>query len=90
MARGKKASAPPTVEQASKIKLLTPPHKFFGELLRLPQAATLAGMTVQGMRKAVNQGLIGVYRIDDVYFVSRQDALSYQPDSDRGRPRSKQ
>ncbi len=88
----KKSSQPVSKNkaQAETLKLLEIKCDIVKHLLRIPNAAKVAGMTVNGLRKAVRQGLIGVYRIDDELFVHRHDVINYQPTSPSGRPRSRQ
>ena len=82
-------AAPDTTGQAENLRLLEIKCKIVQHLVRIPNAAELAGMTVNGLRKAIKQGLIGVYQIDDELFVHRQDVSNYQPSSASGRPRSR-
>lgn len=56
-------------------------------LLPLPEAAELAGVREQWLRKLVQAGRVKGVRIGTRYFVDREDAAAFERHPSRGRPR---
>ena len=56
-------------------------------LLPLPEAAELAGVREQWLRKLVQAGRVKGVRIGTRYFVDRADAAAFERHPSRGRPR---
>jgi hypothetical protein len=76
-------------QKPSLIRRLPVTPEVQSDLIKISEAASVAGMTHQGIRKAIQKGDLPVYEIGGMQFVLRNDAETYQPANASGRPRSR-